>query len=120
MLLPFKMGLGGVIGSGDQYYSWISLADLCEAFLYLASSSSSEGVYNLTAPGSCSNLDFTRALLALHLALFPMPAFAARLAFGEMADALLLSGQHVWPGRLQQEHFEFKAATLQRAFEQVL
>jgi len=122
MLLPFKLGLGGVIGSGAQFYSWISIGDLCSAFLHLATDPAAEGTYNLTAPAACNNADYTRALAkALHRpAVFPMPAFAARLAFGEMADALLLSGQNVWPGRLLQDKFIFEAATISRAFEQVL
>jgi uncharacterized protein (TIGR01777 family) len=119
MLLPFKLGLGGVIGSGRQYYSWITLEDLIEALIWLLNSPSAEGAYNLTAPGACSNLEYTRALgSALHRpVIFPMPAFAARLAFGEMADALLLSGQNVRPARLLAENFKFKFQTIAEAFK---
>lgn len=122
MLLPFQLGLGGVIGSGDQFYSWITLHDLVESLLFLLKSADAEGAYNVTAPGACSNRAYTQALAkALHRpAIFPMPAFAARLAFGEMADALLLSGQNVWPGRLLEAKFKFKAVAIAEAFDQVL
>jgi uncharacterized protein (TIGR01777 family) len=121
MLLPFKLGLGGVIGTGKQIYSWITLQDLCEAFAFLVASPTAQGPYNLAAPGACSNLEYTKALgrALKRPTLFPMPAFAARLAFGEMADALLLSGQNTWPGRLLGEGFKFKSESIDKAFEQV-
>jgi len=122
MLLPFQLGLGGVIGSGTQTYSWITLDDLCSALLFLLNLENAKGVYNLTSPGACSNRDYTKALgIALKRpTIFPMPAFAARLVFGEMADALLNSGQNVWPSRLLESKFQFKAATIGQAFQQVL
>jgi uncharacterized protein (TIGR01777 family) len=121
MLLPFQLGLGGVMGNGAQVYSWITLQDLCHAILFLLESQDAEGAFNLTAPGACSNREYT---VALGKALkrptrLPMPAFAARLAFGEMAEALLLSGQNAKPARLLQLNFRFSAATIDEAFQQI-
>ena len=122
MLLPFQLGLGGVMGSGSQIYSWITLDDLTRAVLFLLTLPDAEGAYNLTAPGACSNRDYTKALgkALKRPTIFPMPAFASRLIFGEMADALLNSGQNVWPSRLLKAKFEFKAAAIDQAFQQVL
>jgi len=121
MLLPFQLGLGGIIGSGDQFYSWITLNDWLRAVTHLLENSASQGAYNLAAPGACSNRSYTKALgrALKRPTLFPMPAFAARLAFGEMADALLLSGQNVKPTRLLEERFRFEATSIDDAFKQV-
>jgi len=121
MLLPFQLGLGGIIGSGEQIYAWITIFDWIQAAAHLMQSPSAQGAYNLAAPGACSNRDYTKALgKALKRPTFlPMPAFAARLAFGEMADALLLSGQNVKPARLLKEGFRFRAETIDDAFKQV-
>ncbi|WP_430460021.1 TIGR01777 family oxidoreductase [Thalassolituus sp. LLYu03] len=107
LLLPFSLGLGGVIGDGEQMLSWISLRDYRRAVHFLMTTQIS-GVVNMTAPQPVSNRDFTRALAAaLHRpALLPLPAFVARWLFGEMAD-LLLKGQKVLPTVLQSQHFPF-------------
>jgi uncharacterized protein (TIGR01777 family) len=122
MLLPFQLGLGGVMGNGSQIYSWITLDDLTRALLFLLGSPDAEGSYNFTAPGACSNRDYTKALGSAlkRPTIFPMPAFMARLAFGEMADALLNSGQNVHPSCLLKAKFEFKATAIEQAFQQVL
>lgn len=110
MLLPFQLGLGGVIGDGKQFYSWITIHDWVGAVLHILKRTDASGAYNLCSPGACSNRDYTLALgrSLKRPTVFPMPAFAARLAFGEMADALLLSGQNVKPARLLEEGFQFQ------------
>jgi len=109
MLPPFKLGLGGVIGNGEQYMSWIHLDDLIAIFEFLAQQPTLHGVFNATAPMAVSNKQWTK-ILAERLgkpALLPMPAFALKILFGEMSD-LLLFGQNVYPQRLLDSGFHFK------------
>lgn len=109
MLPPFKLGLGGVIGNGEQYMSWIHLDDLVAIFEFLLQQPQCQGVFNATAPMAVSNKQWTK-ILAERLgkpALLPMPAFALKLIFGEMSD-LLLFGQNVYPQRLLDSGFHFK------------
>lgn len=112
MLPPFRMGVGGRVGSGRQWMPWIHLADVAAAMVHLleAPAGSLESVYNLTAPNPVTNADFTSALgKALRRpTILPVPGFGMRLAFGEMAGALLLSGQRVVPRRLLASGFEFR------------
>lgn len=117
MLPPFRLGLGGVIGSGRQYMSWISLDDAVGAVRHVLLNGSLAGPVNVTAPQPVTNRQFTRALgRALgRPTIFPMPAFAARLAFGEMADALLLSGARAEPARLLSSGYAFRTPDLEGA-----
>jgi uncharacterized protein (TIGR01777 family) len=110
MLLPFKLGLGGVLGPGTQYMSWITLDDLVNVLHFCASTDELTGPVNGVAPGAVTNKAFTKALgrAVARPTLFPMPAFAARLAFGEMAEALLLSSTRVEPRRLSETGFVFQ------------
>ena len=112
MLPPFRMGVGGRLGSGRQWMPWIHLDDVTGAMAHLleAPAGSLEPVYNLTAPNPVTNAEFTKALgKALRRpTIFPVPGFGMRLAFGEMAGALLLSGQRVVPRRLLASGFEFR------------
>ena len=112
MLPPFRMGVGGRVGSGRQWMPWIHLADVAAAMVHLleAPAGSLDPVYNLTAPNPVTNADFTSALgKALRRpTIFPVPGLGMRLAFGEMAGALLLSGQRVVPRRLLASGFEFR------------
>ena len=112
MLPPFRMGVGGRLGSGRQWMPWIHLDDVTAAMVHLleAPAGSLEPVYNLTAPNPATNADFTRALgkALSRPTIFPVPGFGMRLAFGEMAGALLLSGQRVVPRRLLASGFEFQ------------
>lgn len=103
MLTPFKLGVGGKIGTGQQWMSWLTLEEAVGLVRYALETTSLRGAVNAVSPAPARNADFTRALgQALHRpTVFPMPAFAARAAFGEMADALLLSSQRVVPQRLQ-------------------
>jgi uncharacterized protein len=122
MLLPFKFGAGGKLGSGKQWMSWVTLADTLGILKFALENSSVRGVVNVVVPQPLQNAEFTKVLAkALHRpALFPAPAFALRLALGEMADALLLSSQRVVPQRLQQLGFRFQHADLASALGAVL
>jgi uncharacterized protein (TIGR01777 family) len=114
MMLPFKLGVGGPIGSGRQWMSWIDRDDALRFVEWAIDNQSAHGVYNATAPQPVRNRDFTRALgRALHRPAFmPAPAFALRIAFGEMADEMLLGGQRVVPRRAEREGFGFEVPTL--------
>ena len=110
MLPAFRLGIGGRLGSGDQWMSWISLRDLVRAVFFLAARDDLSGAFNLTAPNPVTNRSFTRALAgAVHRpALLPVPRTALRMIFGEMADETILASQRVIPERLQQAGFRFE------------
>lgn len=122
MILPFRFGLGGRIGSGGQWMSWITLADVLGALQFVLDNPAARGSINVVAPNPIRNGDFARALgHAMHRpAVLPAPAFALRLALGEMADALLLSSQRVVPERLRQLGYTFQNLELQSALASVL
>ena len=122
MLFPFKMGAGGVIGSGNQYMSWITLSDLVGIVDHALDTDGIEGPVNAVSPAPVTNREFTKALggVLSRPTLFPMPAFAARLAFGEMADALLLSSTRVLPARLQESGYDFQHPQLEGALRHIL
>jgi uncharacterized protein (TIGR01777 family) len=122
MLTPFKLGAGGVIGSGRQYMSWIALGDLVRAIGQVLDDDQLSGPVNLVAPSPATNREFTKTLgkVLFRPTLFPMPAFAARLAFGEMADELLLSGTRVAPTALKRSSFRFDHAELESALRHLL
>jgi uncharacterized protein (TIGR01777 family) len=113
-LLPlFHAGLGGRVGSGRQWLSWVGRADVVAAIRRLLADSAMQGVYNITAPVPVTNAGFTRELAAAlrRPALLPVPALALRLSLGEMSS-LLLGGQKVLPARLQKAGFGFGQPTL--------
>jgi uncharacterized protein (TIGR01777 family) len=122
MLLPFKLGLGGVIGSGRQWLSWIALDDLISAIQFALENDSLAGPANAVAPGAVTNHDYTKTLGRVlgRPTIFPMPAFAARLAFGEMADEMLLGGVHVQPAALEAAGFQFGHPELEPALRQLI
>lgn len=122
MLPPFKLGIGGPLGSGRQYYPWIHVADWISLVRWTIDNPAATGAINGTAPTPVTNAEFTRALgRALHRPAFmPAPAFALRLALGEMADALLLSGQRAVPARAERLGFKFRHADLDEALRSVL
>ena len=122
MLLPFKLGLGGIIGNGKQYFSWITLDDAAQTLKFVLENQTLDGPVNCVTPNAVTNQEFTKALgRSLSRPTFlPMPAFAARLAFGEMADALLLASARVVPEKLTAAGFPFLHPDLQPALEHLL
>ena len=122
MLTPFKLGAGGRIGSGRQYWSWISLDDAVGAIRHALSEERLRGPVNAVAPRAVTNAEFTSTLGRVlgRPTIFPVPAFAARLAFGEMADALLLGGQRVEPRRLAESGYAFAHPELEGALRHAL
>jgi uncharacterized protein (TIGR01777 family) len=122
MLLPFKLGVGGKVGDGKQFYSWITLTDVIDIIHFALANENLSGAINVVAPQPATNAEFTKALgrAVSRPTFFPVPAFGARLAFGEMADALLLSSARVMPVRLQEANYQFKYPTLDGALRHVL
>ena len=122
MLLPFKFGAGGRVGSGRQYWSWIALDDVVGAIQHALATEALAGPVNVVAPAAVSNAEFTRVLgrVLRRPAIAPLPAFAARLAFGEMADALLLASARVVPRRLQETGYSFRYPELEGALRHLL
>jgi uncharacterized protein (TIGR01777 family) len=122
MLTPFKFGVGGVMGSGRQYISWISIDDLVAALAFILANDSVRGPVNLVAPNPATNAEFTAALgRVLHRpTVLPMPAPLARLLFGEMADATMLSSTRVAPQALIDTAFRFQYPALEPALRHLL
>jgi uncharacterized protein (TIGR01777 family) len=121
MLLPFRLGAGGPLGSGEQYMSWIHRDDWTALVAGLLEHDV-EGPFNATAPTPVTNAEFARALgAALHRpSVLPTPAFAIRLAFGEMGEALLLSSQRALPSRARALGFTHRYATIETALAQLV
>jgi uncharacterized protein (TIGR01777 family) len=122
LLLPFRLGMGGRIGDGRQFTSWIALDDAVGAIHHALCEDALHGPVNAVAPNPVSNAEFTRTLARVlrRPTLLPVPAFAARLAFGEMADALLLAGARVMPARLQASGYRFRFPDLESALRHLL
>jgi hypothetical protein len=122
MLPVFRMGLGGKVGSGRQVMSWIALDDVPSVMLHLIEHDSLSGPVNVVSPHVVTNAEFTRILgQALgRPAILPLPGFAARLLFGEMADALLLGGARVIPKRLEDTGYRFAYPRLDQALSHLL
>jgi uncharacterized protein (TIGR01777 family) len=117
MLLPFRMGIGGRIGSGKQWMSWIAREDVIRIIEWALDRPSVSGVYNATSPEPVTNRDFTRALgRTLHRpTVFPVPAFVLRLLFGQMGVETVLEGQRVVPVRAAAEGFTFAYPSVEQA-----
>ena len=122
MLLPFQLGMGGRIGSGTQYMSWISMDDLVSGIVFCLENPEVSGAVNFTAPHPVTNLEFTQKLAKAlgRPSVIPLPAFAARLLAGEMADELLLSSIRALPQMLESSGFEFEHPELDSALKRVL
>ncbi len=122
MLLPFKLGAGGRLGSGQQWMSWLTLAEAVGFVRHALESAGLSGALNAVAPSPVRNTEFTNVLgrVLRRPTLFPAPAFALKLALGEMAEALLLSSQRVIPARLQEQGYEFAHMGLEGALRAVL
>jgi uncharacterized protein (TIGR01777 family) len=122
MLTPFRLGLGGTIGSGRQFWSWIAIDDAVGAVHQALCMERLSGPVNAVASHAVTNREFTKTLgHVLHRpTVLPMPAFAARLALGEMADELLLASQRVVPRRLEETAYAFRFPRLEGAMRHVL
>jgi uncharacterized protein len=122
ILLPFQFGLGGEVGSGRQYWSWIAIDDAVGAIYHALITDTLRGPANAVTPHPITNREFTKTLCALlaRPTLAPTPEFAARLVFGEMADELLLASARVEPARLRRTDFRFRFQTLEEALRHLL
>ncbi|MBD3675537.1 MAG: TIGR01777 family protein [Planctomycetaceae bacterium] len=122
MLFPFKMGAGGILGNGKQFMSWISLDDVAGAIYHALMTESISGPMNCVAPSPVTNYEFTKTLgrVLNRPTIFPVPGFMAKLAFGEMAEALLLASTRVKDGVLDSTDYEFRTPQLEDCLRHVL
>jgi hypothetical protein len=121
MILPFKLGVGGKLGSGEQYMPWVHRQDVVVALLWMLNTETASGAYNVVSPSPVTNATFTKTLgSVLHRStILPAPAVALKLALGEMSG-LLLTGQRAIPARLQAEGFEFRFTDLEPALKDAI
>ncbi len=122
LLTPFRLGLGGVIGSGRQYMSWIAIDDAIGAIEHALATASLEGAVNAAAPNPVTNREFTKTLGRVlgRPTVVPLPALAARLLFGDVADELLLASQRVLPAKLQASGYQFRFPDVEDALRHLL
>jgi len=122
MLPPFRLGLGGKIGSGKQWMSWIALDDVVGALKFAVINETLSGPVNYVAPNPVTNAEFTKTLgkALSRPTIFPIPAFGVRLLFGEMGDALLLGSQRVEPSKLRDGSYGFLYSELEEALPKIL
>lgn len=122
MLLPFKMGVGGRVGSGKQWQSWIHVQDVVGAIQHILKTELLRGPVNLVAPNPATNTEFTKTLARAlsRPAILPMPAFAVKAVFGEMGEELLLASQKVEPCKLTLTGYQFRFPELRSALEALL
>lgn len=122
MLPPFRMGVGGNMGNGRQWWSWVDIDDLVGAVQHVIKTGTLQGPVNVVSPAPVRNAEFTRTLASVlsRPAIFPMPAFAARLLFGQMGDELLLASQRVEPAKLMATGYVFQQPELRTSLEQIL
>ncbi len=122
MLTPFRLGLGGIVGNGRQYLSWIAIDDLVRAIQFALLAAAVSGPVNAVAPHPVTNREFTKTLgrVLKRPTIMSMPAAAARIAFGEMADEMLLAGARVDPRALSTARFEFHYPQLEPALRHLL
>ncbi len=122
MLPPFRMGLGGKIGSGRQWMSWIDLHDEIGVIRHILGNDTLRGPVNTVSPNPVTNAEFTKTLASVlsRPAIFPMPSFAAHLVFGQMGDELLLGSQRVEPAKLTASGYVFQKPDLRQALSAIL
>jgi hypothetical protein len=122
MLPAFRLGVGGNVGSGRQWMSWIHVQDLVGAIHHILKSDLLHGPVNMVAPHPVTNAEFTKTLAAAlsRPAVFPVPAFVAKLAFGQMAEEVLLASQRVEPAKLISSGYPFQYSDLRKALDAVL
>ena len=118
----FKLGLGGKIGSGRQYWAWVSLDDVVDSMIYSVEADDLEGPVNVVAPDPPTNAEYTKVLgrVLNRPTIFPLPAPAARLMLGEVADELLLPSARVEPAKLKEAGYEYRHPELEGAFRHLL
>ncbi|GAB1420165.1 TIGR01777 family oxidoreductase [Anaerolineales bacterium] len=121
LILPHKFFVGGPLGSGSQWYPWIHIDDLVSAIIFLMNNSTAQGPYNLTAPNPLTNRDLEKTIAKVmgRPAFMPAPAFALKLALGEVSD-LVLNGQRAVPAALEQLGFEFEYKHAEPALRDLL
>jgi hypothetical protein len=122
MLTPFKFGVGGTVGSGKQYMSWIALDDLVKMFHFVLENENLRGAFNAVTPNPVNNAEFTKTLGTVlgRPTFLPIPEFAIKTLFGEMGETLLLEGARVVPQKMQNAGFDFDFPTLENAMRHVL
>lgn len=122
MLLPFRMGLGGTLGSGRQWMSWIHIQDWLGGVHHILKNDLMQGPVNMVGPKPATNAEFTKTLAGVlsRPAIFPVPAFAAKLGFGQMGEEVLLASQRVEPAKLVTSGYPFQYTDLHKALEAVL
>ena len=122
MLLPFRLGMGGRLGPGTQWMSWVSIDDAVGALIFLLANETAVGPVNVTSPAPVRNREFTRSLgrILSRPAVLPVPSLGLRLVFGEMADAALLGSTRAVPQRLLALGFPFQHTALEPALRDVL
>lgn len=122
MLLPFQLGLGGEIGNGKQYMSWVDIDDVIGIINHILVDDNIKGPVNVVAPNPVTNKEFTKALgKVLHRpTLLPIPSLGLKIIFGPMADELLIEGQKVMPVKLQASNYKFKYADLESSLRHSL
>ncbi|MFI4850318.1 MAG: TIGR01777 family oxidoreductase [Gimesia chilikensis] len=122
MLTPFKMGVGGRLGSGNQYWSWIALPDVINALQFCLNHTELAGPVNFVAPDEVTNLEFTKTLgkVLSRPTCLPVPAWGVKTAFGEMGQELMLTSARVVPKKLTEAGFQFQYPQLEDAFRSVL
>jgi uncharacterized protein len=122
MLLPFRLGLGGRLGDGRQWWSWVSADDVAGAVQHVMDHEELQGPVNTVSPNPVTNVEFTKSLAAVlkRPAIFPMPEFAVRLVFGEMGEELFLASERVAPAKLTASGYQFKRPELREALEAIL
>jgi uncharacterized protein (TIGR01777 family) len=122
MLTPFKMGVGGKIGDGRQWMSWIDVQDMVGAIHHILKSDLLQGPVNMVAPKPVTNAEFTETLGSVlsRPTILPMPAFAVKLAFGEMGETVLLGSQRVEPAQLVTSGYPFRFTSLRASLENLL
>jgi uncharacterized protein len=122
MLVPFKLGLGGRTSDGRQWMSWIDVGDMVGGILHILKNGGMRGPVNMVAPAPVMNAEFAKTLASVlrRPAIFPMPAFVAKLVFGEMGEELLLGSQRVEPGKLMASGYLFRCRELRTSLKGLL
>lgn len=122
MVKPFRFGLGGIIGNGKQYWSWVAIEDVVGAMQHALTHEGLSGPVNVVSPNPVTNIEFTRAIAQVvrRPALFPLPPFAVRLFFGQMGEELMLASARVLPTKLEASGYKFRYPELKPALVDIL